>query len=231
MKYLGLLSTLLALIISATITAQESNNSLRMNYGIKAGFQGITYNTIDFYIEGYNFNNNTIQSDRVGFFVAPFIRLTKNKFYLQTEAAFGITYHNYDFHEQQNTTGFIPNTSEYQHKTYCAKVPLLFGYNFINYSNYEMSAYTGPRAKFIFTSVSEQDFSHFKYENLYEDFNKIEWYWEFGLGIRIYSVIIDITYDWGFLRNKSKIYSPAENAVFDSKRSYNVLSFSAGFIF
>lgn len=231
MKYRNLFAALIMLLICVTAVAQERKEPLRINYGVKAGFQAITYNSIDFDIAGYSFNDNTIQSDKVGFFVAPFIRFTKNNFYLQTEAALGITYHNYDFYETQNATGFIPNTSEYQHKTFCAKVPLLLGYNFINYPYYGMSVYTGPRVKFILNSISEQEFSHFKYEDLYEDSKKTEWYWEFGLGIKIYNVMIDITYDWGFHRNKSNIYSPAQNLIFHSKRSYNVLSFSAGFIF
>lgn len=232
MRLSHILVAIVTLFASLTVAGQEEKrNPIKFNYGIKAGFQGVTYNSTDFAIEGYVFNDNTIQSDKVGFFVAPFVRFTKGEFYLQTEAAAGITYQNYDFIETENTTGFLPNTSEYQLKTYCIKVPLLVGYNFINYPNYGMSAYTGPRAKFTFTSASEQDFSHFKYEDLYEDLNKLELYWEIGLGIRIYNVIIDFTYDWNFHRSKSKIYSPADNLVSDSKRSNNVLSFSAGFIF
>lgn len=208
-------------------TAQEGKKPFRVNYGIKIGFQGITYNNTDFEIGNYKFNDNTIQSDKVGYQVAPFIRLTKGKFYLQTEAAFGITYQKYDFFK----TGTKENTAEYELETHCVKIPLLLGYNFINYQNYNMSFYTGPRAKFIFTSQGEQKFSGFGYDDMYEEIDKTEWYWEFGLGIRIYNVLIDFTYDWGFKSTNSLIYAPADNLIFKSKRSNNVLSFSAGFIF
>ena len=221
----------IATLLPFHLAAQEKPQ-VKINYGIKLGFQGVTYNTTDFCIDGYSFNDNTIQSDKVGFLAAPFVRLTKGKFYLQTEAAFGITYHNYDFIDTESlATAPTPNTAEYELKTYCVKVPLLIGYNFISYPNYGMSAYTGPRVKFAFTSASDQSFASFKYADMHEELNKTEWYWEIGLGIRIYNVIIDFAYDWGFHRSKTGIIAPADNLVFTSKRSNNVLSFSAGFIF
>ena len=82
MKYRNLFAALIMLLICVTAGAQDRKEPLRINYGVKAGFQAITYNSIDFDIAGYSFNDNTIQSDKVGFFVAPFIRFTKNNFYL-----------------------------------------------------------------------------------------------------------------------------------------------------
>ncbi len=216
----------IATLLALPATAQQKL-PLKFNYGIKAGFQGITYNTTDFAIEGYSFDENIIQSKKVGFIASPFIRVTKGKFYLQTETAFGITYCNYVFFDTDNL-----NPAEYELKIYCVKIPLLLGYNFINYPHYGMSVYTGPKASFNFTSLSKQNFAGFnKYADIYEEFDKTEWYWNVGLGIRIYSVVIDFTYDFGILRNKSHIHAPAERLLFKSKRSNNVLSFSAGFIF
>lgn len=223
-------SRIFILIVTASLLAlpavARQESPIKFNYGIKAGFQGITYNTTDFDIEGYSFNDNIIQSKKVGFITTPFVRLTKGKFYLQTETAFGITYCNYGFFDTETL-----NSAEYELKTYCIKIPLLLGYNFINYPHYVMSVYTGPKASFNFTSLSEQSYANFKYADIYEELDKVEWYWNIGLGIRIYNVIIDFTYDFGIQRNKSHIHAPVEGLVFNSKRSNNVLSFSAGFIF
>lgn len=230
MKKLHILIAITTLLCSAPCLAQEKKNPIKFNYGIKTGFQGLTYNSTNFYIDGYLFNNNTIQSNKVGYTLTPFLRLTKNKFYLQTEAAFGISHHYYDF-QATDDEGTDIVTPEYKLDTYCVKIPLLLGYNFINHTNYGMSFYTGPRVKLTFTSLCEQEFSGFKYENMYEEIEKDEWFWEFGLGIKIYNVIVDFTYDWGFIRQDSKIHAPAEGLTFTSKRSNNILSFSAGFIF
>lgn len=110
-------------------------------------------------------------------------------------------------------------------------MPLLVGYKFIDYEYYSMAVFTGPRAKFIFTSQSKQDFSHFKYEDLYEELDKRNLYWELGLGVRMYNVFFDITYDWGLARNKTKIIDRESGAIFSSKRNDSILSFSVGFIF
>ncbi len=219
---------IVALLFSFTgISAQEESAPITFNYGIKIGFQGVTYNSTKFGIDGYSFNDNTIQSNKVGYFATPFIRLTKDKFYIQTEAAFGTTHYYYDFIDNDNSAG----TAEYKLTTYCVKVPLLLGYNFINNENYGMSVYTGPIVKFLFTSLTDRDFSNFKYRDMHEELEKREWFWELGLGIRIYNVIIDFTYDWGFHRSIGKISTPDCATQFISKRSNNVLSFSAGFIF
>lgn len=209
----------------------QGSNKLVFNYGIKTGFQAITYNSIDFAIEGYRFNDNTIQSNKIGYTLTPFIRLTKDNFYVQTEAVFGVTRYKFDFYETIGEKGVVPNETEYNLTTYCVQVPLLVGYDFINYSNYGMSVFTGPKIKFLLTSLCDQEFSHFQYENLSEELNKRIFYWEFGLGVRIYNVFFDIVYDYGFTRNTSYITDADTGEVFASRRSDSALSFSIGFIF
>lgn len=227
-------SAFIAIIISlfAGIAVAQNNSQCKLNYGIKAGFQAVTYNHTNFNIDGYSFNDNTIQSNKVSYTINPFIRLTKGSFYVQTEAALGITRHHFDFYEtdasEENTT---PAEAEYNLTTYCIQVPLLVGYKFIDHEYYSMAVFTGPRAKFILTSQSKQTFSHFKYEDLYEELDKRNLYWELGLGVRMYRVFFDITYDWGLARNKTKIIDKESGAIFSSKRNDSVLSLSVGFIF
>lgn len=223
---------LILLSLSLGLTAQEKRK-VQFNYGIKAGFQAVTYNDPEFEIDGYVFDTDNIQSNRIGYAISPFVRLTKNKFFIQTEATFGITNHSFDFHDEvePGMEDIVPNKTVYDLRTYCIQVPILFGYNIIEYDKYSMSLFTGPRTKFILNSLTEQDFKHFKYENLEEILSSKAYFWEAGLSIKMSRVFIDITYDVGLNVSTSHILSHDDGKTFKSERRDNVLSFSVGFLF
>ena len=136
------------------ITTAQEKGKVRFNVGLKAGFQAVTYNDPEFDIDGYKFDTNNIQSNKIGYAFSAFARISKNKFYLQTEGAFGITNHSFDFmDEQENIDGnFIPNNTVYDLRTYCIQVPILFGYNIVERGRYGLGIFTGPRTKFVLTS-------------------------------------------------------------------------------
>jgi hypothetical protein len=213
-------------------TAQEKDK-VQFNFGGKAGFQAVTYNDPEFDIDGYKFDTNNIQSNKIGFAFSAFARITKNKFYIQTEGTFGITNHSFDFFDEQEYIDgdFIPNSTVYDLRTYCIQIPILFGYNIVERGRYGLSIFTGPRTKFVFTSLSEQNFKHFKYENLEEVLHPKTYYWEAGLGIKISRVFLDITFDAGLNKVASHIISHDDGKIFSSSRRDNILSFSVGFIF
>ena len=212
--------------------AQEKGK-VNYNIGLKAGFQAVTYNDPEFGIEGYKFDTNNIQSNKIGYALSVFARVTKNKYYLQTEGTFGITNHSFDFNDSHlNVDGnFVPNNTVYDLRTYCLQVPILFGYNVVQKGRYGLSLFTGPRTKFIFTSLSQQQFKHFKYENLEEVLNNKVYFWEIGMGIKISRVFLDITFDAGLNKAASHIISHSDGKIFSSNRRDNILSFSVGFIF
>ena len=213
-------------------TAQEKGK-VHYNIGMKAGFQAVTYNDPDFGIDGHRFDTNNIQSNKIGYALSLFARVTKSKFFLQTEGTFGISNHSFDFHDEPVNTeeNFIPNNTVYDLKTYCLQVPILFGYNVVQKGRYGLSLFTGPRTKFIFTSMSQQQFKHFYYEELEEILADKVYFWEIGMGIKISRVFLDITYDAGLNKVASHIVSHSDGKIFTSSRRDNVLSFSVGFIF
>lgn len=213
-------------------TAQEKGK-VHYNIGMKAGFQAVTYNDPDFGIDGYRFDTNNIQSNKIGYALSLFARVTKSKFFLQTEGTFGISNHSFDFHDEPVNTeeNFIPNNTVYDLKTYCLQVPILFGYNVVQKGRYGLSLFTGPRTKFIFTSMSQQQFKHFYYEELEEVLADKVYFWEIGMGIKISRVFLDITFDAGLNKAASHIISHSDGKIFSSSRRDNVLSFSVGFIF
>ena len=229
MRMRSLIIALVALFPFLTIA--QNKGKVRFNAGVKAGFQAVTYNDPEFGIDDYKFDTNNIQSNKIGYAFSAFARVSKNKFYLQTEGAFGITNHSFDFYDgKNNADGIIPNNTVYELRTYCIQVPILFGYNFVQRGRYGMSIFTGPRTKFVLTSLSEQNFKHFKYYHLEEILNDKIYYWEVGLGIKISRVFLDITFDAGLNKAAKYIKLHDDGRIFTSNRRENILSFSVGVI-
>ena len=222
---------LAALIFPCSFVAQEKEQQLKFNFGAKVGFQAIAYNNPEFEIEGYEFDSNTLHSNKIGYTVAPFVRLTKDKLYVQAETVFGIARHSFDFKATDNSNSLIPNQTTYNLRTICLQVPIVVGYHIIQEGKYQMSLFTGPKTKFVFTAHSNQEFKHFKYENLEEVLKKRCYYWEIGLGVKIGYVFFDFIYDWGITKASEYIISTTDNRKFRSDRRDHIFSFSVGMIF
>ena len=222
---------LTALIVPCCIKAEEQEKRMKFNYGAKAGFQAIAYNNPVFEIDGYEFDSNTLHSNKIGYTIAPFVRLTRNRVYVQSECVFGIARHSFDFNSTSDEENIIPNEITYNLRTICLQVPIVFGYNIINDKKYVMSLFTGPKTKFVFTSHSKQEFEHFEYYDLEEVLKKRCYYWEIGLGVKIGNVFFDFVYDWGITKASEYIVSEIESRKFRSDRRDNILSFSVGMIF
>ena len=222
---------LAALTFPCSFVAQEKEQQLKFNFGAKVGFQAIAYNDPEFEIDGYEFDSNTLHSNKIGYTVAPFARLTKDKLYVQAETVFGIARHSFDFKATDNSNSLIPNQTTYNLRTTCLQVPIVVGYHIIQEGNYQMSLFTGPKTKFVFTSLSNQEFKHFKYDNLEEVLKKRCYYWEIGLGVKIGYVFFDFIYDWGITKVSEYIISTTDNRKFRSDRRDHIFSFSVGMIF
>lgn len=220
------------LLFSSLANAQEKEKQLKFNFGVKAGFQAIAYNNPNFEIEIYEFDSNTLHSNKIGYTIAPFARLTKNRLYVQAETVFGIARHSFDFKDiSENATTLVANQTTYNLRTICLQVPIVVGYHIIKQGNYQMSLFTGPKTKFVFTSQSKQEFKHFQYDDLEEILKKRCYYWETGLGVKIGYVFFDFIYDWGITKASEYIISNVENKKFRSDRRDNIFSFSVGVIF
>lgn len=222
---------LFSLSISLSAYAQ-GDPGIKVNGGAKVGFQAVTYNNPNFNIAGYEFNKNTIQSNKIGYTLSPFMRLTVKRVYVQCETILGITRHSFDFKSiDEDNSALLGNQTEYNLKTLCLQVPIVIGYNFVQEGKYVLSLFTGPKTKFVFTAHDEQEFKHFKYGQMEEVLKKICYYWDIGLGVKIGNVFFDFTYDVGITKVSEYIISRSENLKFASDRRDNILSFSVGMIF
>lgn len=222
------------LFLPLLLQAQDNSSKLHLNYGLKVGFHAATYNTTIFEIDGYEYDDRIIQSNKIGYSVSPFIRLSKNRYYIQTEATMSISRHNFEFNETTNKNDEPlegAGKPQYNLTTYCMQVPLLVGYKFVDSGPYGMSFFTGPKAKFVFTGHDKQRFKHFRYTNLEESLRDVVCYWELGFGVKISNICFDFVYDIGLNNSTNGIISKKSGEKFYSKRSDNLLSFSLGIIF
>ena len=221
---------ILLLLLPVTVFSQEnSKKNLNFNYGIKLGVHAATYNSTDFNIDGYNYDDRVIQSNKIGYSISPFARITKNRFYLQAETDFCLSRYYFEFTDEASLQNVpIPT---YKLTTYCMQIPLVFGYNFVQSGVYSMSVFTGPKTKFIFTSLCKQKYESFKYNDLHELLNKTTFYWEIGLGINIANFCFDFVYDIGLSNNTNGIQRNSTGEIYYAKRSDNLLNFSIGIIF
>lgn len=227
-------TTIAILLFALTAQAQEKSDKVRINGGLKVGFHAATYNSTNFEIDGYEYDDRVIQSNKIGYSVSPFVRICKKNFYVQTEGTLSLTRHHFEFKEIQPAGATIPKDApkpQYKLTTYCIQVPLLVGYQFVNSDPYGMSVFTGPKAKFVFTAHDKQEFKHFKHAHLQEQLQPIVCYWEIGLGVKISNFCFDFTYDFGLTKNSDGIISKKSGEKFYSRRSDNILSFSVGIIF
>ena len=158
------------MIVPCCLAAQENEKQLKFNFGAKAGFQAIAYNNPEFEIEGYEFDSNTLHSNKIGYTIAPFVRLTNKKLYVQAETVFGIARHSFNFKEtsENEENSIVANQITYNLRTICIQVPIVVGYHIIQEGKYQMSLFTGPKTKIVFTAHSDQDFKHFKDDSLEE---------------------------------------------------------------
>ncbi len=231
MNIYRIIPIILLLTISIATEAQEKEKreKVKFNYGIKIGTHASTYNSTDFDITGYKYDNKTMHSNKIGFSISPFMRLSKWMFYLQTECDLCMTNQDFEFEEIAPDDIITSKTPKYELTTYCIQVPLLFGYNFIQNDTYGMSMFTGPKTKFILTAHDRQHFENFNLD-LYEDLRPITYYWEIGLGVKIHRVFFDFAFDIGLSRHTNGIIDKDSGTKYHAKRSDNNLSFSIGII-
>lgn len=221
-----LLFALLSLPI--TLTAQETAK-LKFDAGFKAGVQASTYQNTVFTLEGYKYNNKS-QNTRIGYTFSSFFRLAKGRPYIQTEGTFSIDKHNFSFeHDRQTTTPDIDaGIPKYRLTTYAIKVPLYVGYNFVDSKPYRMGVFTGPKAKFLFTSLSKQEFNNFEFKEAKEELDPLTFSWVIGLEVGISNLCFDFIYQIGMNNASEYIYIPESDKRFYFDRHLNTLSFSLG---
>ncbi len=219
-----LCATLLLLIIPFAIEAQDK---IKFNTGFKAGVQASTYQQTKFTLEGYSYNKKSLNT-RIGYTFSGFLRLSKGRPYIQTEGIFSIDKYNFSFEAENPVTGNEEAIPRYKLTTYSVHVPLLAGYNFVNTDTYKMSVFTGPKAKFLFTSLSKQKYMNFPFADAKEELDPLTFSWVLGLEVSIANICFDFVYQVGMNNTSKYIYVPETQEKFLFNRNVDVLGFSLG---
>ena len=216
--------TTVILFISVALNAQ---NKLKLNTGFKAGVQASTYQNTKYTLEGYSYNKKS-QNTRIGYTFSTFLRLSKGRPYIQTEGIFSIDKYNFSFEPVATTTHNENTIPRYKLTTYSIHVPLLFGYNFVNSETYKMNVFTGPKAKILFTSLSNQEFINFPFSDAKEKLDPLTFSWVIGLEVGIANICFDFVYQIGLNNTSKYIYIPETKEKFLFNRNVDVLGFSLG---
>ena len=219
---------ILLFLVPLTMVAQEKEKT-EFTTGFKAGVQASTYQSTSFNLEGYNYNNKSLNT-RIGYTFSTFFRLSKGRPYIQTEGIFSIDKHNFSFEHNETQTEPSVDTGipKYRLTTYSIKVPLYIGYKFVDSKPYTMGVFTGPKAKFLFTSMSRQQFSNFDFTNAKEYLDPLTYSWVIGLEVGISNLCFDFIYEVGMNNASEYIYIPESDKKFKFNRKLNTLSFSLG---
>ena len=216
---------LIMLLLPLTLPAQNKQK-VKFDVGFKGGVQAGIYKQTELTLDGYKYNNKS-QNTRIGYTLSSFFRLTKGRTYIQTEGTFSIDKHNFSFERTiaDDTENAVPR---YRLTTYSVKVPLLIGYNFVDSEPYRMGFFTGPKAKFLFTSLSEQQFDNFNFQSAKEYLDPLTFSWVVGLEVGIANLCFDFVYQVGMNNASKYIYIPETGNRFHFNRNINILSFSLG---
>lgn len=213
------------LLLLLTPCLVEAQSKLQLNTGFKAGVQASTYQRTKFTLEGYNYNKKSLNT-RIGYTFSSFLRLSKGRPYIQTEGIFSIDKYNFSF--EPASTVAEATIPRYKLTTYSIHVPLLLGYNFVNTDTYKMSFFTGPKAKFLFTSLSEQEFISFPFAKAREELEPLTFSWVLGLEVSIANICFDFIYQVGMNNTSKYIHVPEAGERFIFDRNVDVLGFSLG---
>ena len=219
---------ILMLLAPLTLMAQEKEK-FEFSTGFKAGVQASTYQHTAFNLEGYNYNNKSLNT-RIGYTFSTFFRLSKGRPYIQTEGIFSIDKHYFSFERTDAPTAPSVDTGipRYRLTTYSVKVPLYIGYNFVDSKPYTMGVFTGPKAKFLFTSMSRQRFNNFDFTSAEESLDPLTYSWVIGLEVGISNLCFDFIYEVGMNNASKYIHIPESDKRFYFDRKLNTLSFSLG---
>lgn len=227
---------LLLCFVNIQLYGGQPKSAVTMNYGVKTGFSSTIYDVYDFSILQHPVTEFMSHSEISSFYTA-FARMNIHRHYVQTECSYNISRYSISSPtEQWNASADPEAISSIQTKIIGIEVPLYYGYHIMKDSQYGMSFYIGPKAKFVITDMSSHRFENYPFTVITESIRPINFSIMMGMGISISPIFFDFSFEYG-LHNISNYFETTDinghtttNALVLDRRK-NVLSFSIGFIF
>lgn len=212
-------------------------NNKYFNFGIKAGFNSSMYLVSDFKIKDVTIDE--IQNNyKIGGFIALFGRFNISRHYIQPEISYQISRSEITFDKLGSQHPEIePDYASIHAKIYSIEFPVLYGYNIIKKGPYELSAFGGPKVKYLWKQKNEITFENFEQKEMKEELHPLVLSAVLGVGVNISRIFFDFRYEQG-LTNISKTvryddmptpHDESNNIIF--RRRDAILSFSLGVMF
>ncbi len=177
-----ILTSIILILLTSSISAQN----LGFKFGIKAGFSQTDYGIKELHIQSTDDFKMAIEDSRVGYHGGITLQLRIRKFILQPEVIFNTINVNYKL------TGIFSGTID----TILAKetlqdldIPIMLGFK-----SGILRLNAGPVGHLYLDSSSDL----FKVSGYSEQFDKIKWGWQAGLGLDIWKFTIDLRYEGNF---------------------------------
>ena len=212
-------------------------NNKRVNFGVRAGFNSSMYLVSDFKIKDVTIDD--IQNNyKIGGYAALFARFNISRHYIQPEVSYQVSRSEITFDKLGSQHPEIsPEYASIHAEIHSFDVPVLYGFNIIKKGPYALSAFGGPKAKFLWKKKNKITFENFEQKDMVEELYPMGVSAVVGIGVNISGIFFDFRYEQG-LTNISKnvtydnmptSHDESNNIVF--RRRDTALSFSLGIMF
>lgn len=240
MKKIYLLLVLLPFCLS--IQAQKFNDirDNAFNWGGKVGFS-TTFPIVNSLVISDRAADNISLQYKVGYLAAAFARVNIDRFFIQPSLSWRYSEGDIRFdmpadNNEVNNPGNIVTTSnnQLQYKMASLELPVMIGYYMVKEGPYALSLMVGPNIKYNYKTRYTTSLTSTPHEYR-SDSTPFGINIATGLGVSIWRLFFDFTYEFGlneiesgFKEKNSNL--PAENSMTIDKRT-NAMSFSLGFLF
>ncbi|MDR2859415.1 MAG: PorT family protein [Mediterranea sp.] len=225
------------MMVTFVFGQQTFNDTKKVSYGIRAGFNSSMYLVSNFVIKDVTIDE--VQNNyRVGYGVSLFSRFNINKHFIHSEASYNVSLCEIVFDKLGGLHPDIkPDYASISSKIRYIAFPLLYGYNIVKSGPYGMSVFGGPQLRYIWNKRNEITFDNFDQEGIQEVLYPFNISLLAGVAITISPIFFDFRYEQGLNNiSKSVTYNPInDSGERESKillpRKDHVLSFSFGIMF
>ena len=217
---------------------KKEEQPITANFGAKAGFTAALSLLNDFSIGGTPVEQ--VQNNyKVGYFASLFMRINFGKHFLQPEVSYNVNQCDVSFNKPglPSAAGSVATTTaSIESKIHSIDIPVIYGYNFIKTGPYAMSAFGGPKIRYIWRDKSDVTFRNFDQTNIHEELRPLNLSFTLGVAVTISRIFFDFRYDIGLLdMSKGVTCQPSDESETDNtirfRRRDNILSFSLGVFF
>lgn len=200
-----------------------------VNYGLRAGFNSSIYMVSAFKIKDVTIDE--IQNNyQIGGFAAFFMRFNINRHYIQPEISYQISRSEITFDKLGSQhPDLAPDYASIHAKIHSVELPVVYGFNIIKKGPYALSAFIGPKVRYLWKKKNKITFENFDQKDMREELHPFCMSGVVGVGVNISRIFFDFRYEQGFSNiSKSVTYDDDTPGNIVFRRREAILSFSLG---